>query len=84
MRTIFAIAVAGLVFAAVPGTLQAAPGGDAIGRHGNLDAVTPVHAPHCWHDRLGHQNCLHCWHDRRGHGHCAHCWRDDGGQLHCG
>ncbi len=61
IRTVFAMAVAALVFAAVSGTSQAAPmaplpAGVAAADHG---AVTHVwyHHRHCWRGRWGHVHC---------------------------
>jgi hypothetical protein len=61
LRTMFAMAVAGLVLAAVSGTSQAAPiaplAGVTAPDSGNLTKVY-------WHHR-------HCWIGRYGHTHCA-------------
>ena len=66
LRTMFAMAVAGLVLAAVSGTSQAAPiaplpagvaAHDAGNDSGNLTKVY-WHHRHCWRGRHGY---LHCW-----------------------
>jgi hypothetical protein len=65
-RTIFAMAVAGLMFAAVTGTSQAAPiaplpAGVSTTDHGTVTQVRwgwhRWHR-HCWRGRFGR---LHCW-----------------------
>ena len=64
-RTIFAMAVAGLLFAAVSGTSQAAPiaplAAGAATAQGNLTQVY-------WHRYGWHR---HCWRGRWGHVHCG-------------
>jgi hypothetical protein len=56
-RTIFAMAVAGLLFAAVSGTSQAAPIAPlpAGATNGNVTQVFWHH--HCWHGPHGHLHC---------------------------
>ena len=69
-RTLFAIAIAGVMFAAVPGTTQAAPIAPlAAGATTDNGAVTQVYwrGPG-WHHRH--------WRGRR-------CWRGRWGRLHC-
>jgi hypothetical protein len=65
-RTLFAMAVAGLVFAAVSGTSQAAPiaplAAGAAADHGGLTQVYWYHHPHYWH--------RHCWRGRWGRLYC--------------
>jgi hypothetical protein len=59
-RTIFAMAVAGLLFAAVSGTSQAAPIAPLSGAandHGGLTQVYWHHHRHCWVGRYGHMHC---------------------------
>jgi len=73
IRTVFAMAVAALVFAAVSGTSQATPiaplpAGVAAGSsHGN---VTQAH--------------YYYYHRRHYYYHRRHCWRGRWGRLHCG
>lgn len=63
-RTIFAMAVAGLVFAAATATSQAAPmaplpAGVTTTDHGTVTQVRWwYHRHHCWIGRWGHR---HCW-----------------------
>jgi hypothetical protein len=57
LRTMFAMAVAGLVLAAVSGTSQAAPiapRSAVVTNDGGT--VTQVHW-HCWIGRWGHRHC---------------------------
>jgi hypothetical protein len=71
IRTMFAMAVAGLIFAAVSGTSQAAPiaplPAAAVSEQGNLTQVY-------WH-----RGYHHGWH-RGWH---RHCWRGWHGYVHC-
>ena len=60
-RTVFAMAVAVVMFAAVSGTSQAAPiaplpPGVATADHGNVTHVW-WHHRHCWRGRWGHVHC---------------------------
>lgn len=62
IRTVLAIAVAGLMFAAVSGTSQAAPiaplpPGVAAADHGSVTHVWYHHHRHCWRGRYGHLHC---------------------------
>jgi hypothetical protein len=63
IRTMFAMAVAGLVFAAVSGTSQAAPIAPLAGVARESGNLTPVYYRHYggWH--------WHCWW-RHGYRHC--------------
>jgi hypothetical protein len=60
LRTMIALAVAGLVFTAVSGTSQAAPIAPLTGvtapDSGNLTKVY-WHHRHCWIGRWGHRHC---------------------------
>jgi len=64
LRTMFAMTVAGLLFAAVSGTSQAAPiaplplsvTNDNDNGNGNLTQVW-WHHHHCWIGRWGHRHC---------------------------
>lgn len=59
LRTVFAIAVAGLIFTAVSGTAQAAPIAPLPpGYTVDLGILSDVQRRHCWHDRSGR---VHCW-----------------------
>ena len=58
LRTIFALAVAGLVFTAVSGTSQAAPIAPLTGVTNGSNTVTQVHW-HCWIGRYGHRHCAY-------------------------
>jgi hypothetical protein len=60
IRTLFAVAVAGLIFAAASVTSQAAPiapiGPAATAAQGNVTHVW-YHHRHCWIGRYGHRHC---------------------------
>jgi hypothetical protein len=62
MRTVFAMAVAALLFAAVSGTSQAAPIAPLSGTSADASQLTKVYWHHGWH--------RHCWRGRWGHLHC--------------
>jgi hypothetical protein len=58
IRTVFTMAVAGLIFAAGSGTSKAAPIAPltaAITADGNVMRVASV--KRCWRDRAGHAHC---------------------------
>ena len=61
IRTVFAMAVAALVFVAVSGTSQAAPiaplSTGISSDHGNLTQVRYWHHRHCWRGRWGRVHC---------------------------
>jgi hypothetical protein len=61
VRTFFAMAVAGLIFAAVSGTSQAAPiaplPAGASNDHSGLTQVYWRRHRHCWVGRYGHVHC---------------------------
>jgi len=68
-RTLFAMAVAGLLTLAVSGTSQAAPIAPlSAAVTADQSNVTPVY----WHR----------WH-RGWYGHRRHCWRGRWGHVHC-
>jgi hypothetical protein len=79
LRTVFAIGIAGLIFAGGSGTSQAAPilPLPAAATAG-LDNLTDVQwGRHCWRDGWGRMHC-------RGSGHWGrNCWRDRWGHRHC-
>jgi hypothetical protein len=75
LLTVFAVAVAGLILAAVSGTAQTAPLAPLpAGATAGLDNLTDVQwGRHCWRDRWGRVHCRggrNCWRDRWGHRHC--------------
>lgn len=71
-RTVFAIAVAGLIFAAVSGTAQAAPGTPLpSGVTAELNYLTDASWRRCWRDRWGRLHCRRCWRDGWGR---VRCW----------
>ena len=76
LRTMFAMAVAGLLFAAVSGTSQAAPiaplPASVTSETGGLTQVYWRHYGHHYGHAYGH---------RYGH---RHCWRGRWGHVHCG
>ena len=78
LRTMFAIAFAGLIFTAASGTATAAPilplpAGAAAG----LDNLTDVQwGRRCWYDHWGRLRC-------RGGGWSRRCWWDSYGRRHC-
>jgi len=74
LRTLFAMAVAGLLFAAVSGTSQAAPIAPLPeGVTSETSGLTPVYWHH-WHHHYWY------WHHHYWH---RHCWRGHWGRLHC-
>jgi len=74
LRTVFAMAIAGLVLAAVPGTAQAAPIAPisplALGVTAEHGDVMDVGWRRCWRDRWGRRHCRWCWRDRWGRVRC--------------
>lgn len=79
LRTIFAIAFAGLIFTAASGSATAAPilplpATVAAG----LDNLTDVQwGRNCWRDRWGRLHCRGGWHGGR------RCWWDRWGHRRC-
>jgi hypothetical protein len=72
LRTVLAIAVAGLIFAAVSGTAQAAPGAPLpAGVTADLNYLTDASWRRCWRDRWGRLHCRRCWRDGWGR---VRCW----------
>jgi len=62
LRTVFAMAVVAMCFAAVPGTSQASPiaplpPGVTATDHGNVTHVWWHHHRHCWRGRWGRLHC---------------------------
>jgi hypothetical protein len=67
-RAFFALAVAGLVYAAAPGITQASP---LVPSQEGLRTLAPnflqdVRWRRCWRDRWGRLHCRWCWRDRWG------------------
>jgi hypothetical protein len=78
LRTVFAIGIAGLIFAGGSVTAQAAPTFPlpAAATTG-LDNLTDVQwGRNCWRDGWGRVHC-------RGGGWGRHCWRDRWGNRRC-
>jgi hypothetical protein len=72
LRTVFAIAVAGLIFAAVSGAAQAAPGAPLpAGATTGFSNLTDASWRRCWRDRWGRMHCRRCWRDHWGR---VRCW----------
>jgi len=98
LRILFAVGIAGLVFAGGSGTTQAAPilPLPAAATAG-IDNMTDVQwGPRCWRDRWGRLRCPGGWGGGWGPGWGAwgaapgwgggwgrNCWRDGWGRLHC-
>jgi hypothetical protein len=90
LRTLFAIGIAGLIFAGGSATTQAAPilPLPAAATAG-LDNVTDVQwGRRCWRDRWGRLHCRGGWGPGWGApgwggGWGRDCWRDRWGRLHC-
>jgi hypothetical protein len=83
LRTIFAIACAGLIFAATSGSAGAAPIAPLpAATTASFDNLTEVHwGRRCWRDRWGQLVCTRggrgvgwdgCWHDAWGRPVCNH------------
>ena len=71
-RTVFWIAVAGFIVAAVPSTVQSAP----------LAPLPSGIAAHFAED-LTDVSWRRCWRDRWGRLHCRRCWRGAWGRVRC-
>jgi len=71
LRTVLAIATAGLIFAAVSGTAQAAPVAPL-----STSAMTDLNI-------LSDVSWRRCWRDRWGRLHCRRCRRDGWGRVRC-
>jgi hypothetical protein len=92
LRTVFAIAVAGLIFAGGSGTTQAAPILPLpAAATASLDNLTDVQwGRRCWRDRWGRLRCPGGWGGPGwgpgwgGPGWGRNCWRDRWGRLICG
>jgi hypothetical protein len=72
LRTVFAIAVAGLIFVAMSGTAQAVPAAPLpAGVTADFSNLTDVQWRRCWRDRWGRLHCRRCWRDGWGR---VRCW----------
>jgi hypothetical protein len=71
-RTVFAIAVVGLIVAATFGTAQSAP----------LTPLPPGITAHLTDDLMD-VGWRRCWRDRWGRLRCHWCWRDRWGRVRC-
>jgi hypothetical protein len=75
MRTLFAVAIAGLVFAAVSGTAHATPIAPLPQGHTvELGILSDVSWRRCWRDRWGQMHCRRCWRDSWGRVRCRPSW----------
>jgi hypothetical protein len=75
LRTTFAIAVAGVIFAATSSITQAAPLAPLpTGIMADLNIVTDVAWRRCWRDRWGRMHCRRCWRDSWGRVRCRPSW----------
>jgi hypothetical protein len=83
LRTMFAIGIAGLIFACGSATTHAAPILPLpAAATAALDNMTDVQwGRHCWRDRWGRVHCRGGWHGGWHGG--RHCWRDRWGHRHC-
>lgn len=75
LRSVFALAVAGLVFAAISGTAHATPIAPlSPGVTADLNILTDVQWRRCWRDRWGRMHCRRCWRDSWGRVRCRSSW----------
>ena len=75
IRTAFAVAFAGFIFASLPSTAQAAvPLAPIHGIASELGNLNDVAWRRCWRDRWGRRHCSSCWRDRWGRVHCRRLW----------
>lgn len=70
-RTLLAVAIVGLFYAAGPVTAEAT----LFLPHERINAATPDHVldvrwRRCWRDSWGRTRCRTCWRDRWGRVHC--------------
>jgi hypothetical protein len=71
MRIVFAIAVAGLAYLAIPGATHAAPiAPPPAGFTSQFNDLTEAGWRRCWRDRWGRTRCTWCWRDRWGRVRC--------------
>ena len=72
MRTALAIAVAGLIIAAMSGTSRSAPIAPvAPSVADDIGSLTRVWWGNCSRDRDGRVRCRRCWYGARGRVHCS-------------
>jgi hypothetical protein len=75
MRTLFAVVIAALVFAAASGTAHAAPIAPLPpGYVVDLGILSDVSWRRCWRDRWGRLHCRRCWRDSWGRVRCRRSW----------
>jgi hypothetical protein len=75
MRTLFAVAFAGLIFVAVSGAVHAAPIAPLHPSYtADLGILSDVAWQRCWRDRWGRRFCQRCWRDSWGRVHCRRVW----------
>jgi hypothetical protein len=72
IRVLLALAVAGLAYAAVPGSAQASP---LVPNQEGLRTIAP--------NFLQDARWRRCWRDRWGRLHCRWCWRNRWGRVIC-
>jgi hypothetical protein len=71
LRSVFMIAIAGLILAAVSGIAPAAPiAPPPAGMTAHLGDLTDVSWRRCWRDRWGRLHCRRCWRDGWGRVRC--------------
>jgi len=72
LRTLFAVSITGLVFAAVSAPAHATPIGPLPpGYNVDLGILSDVAWRRCWRDRWGRLHCRRCWRDSWGR---VRCW----------
>ena len=77
LRAVFAIGIAGMIFAGGSGTVRAAPILPLPGAMADFNNLTDVQwGRGCWRDSWGRVHC-------RGGGWGRHCWRDRWGHRRC-
>ncbi len=72
LRSVFAMTIAGVVFAFVTGIAQATPVMPLpAGITASFNDLTDVAWRRCWRDRWGQLHCRRCWRDAWGR---VRCW----------
>jgi hypothetical protein len=75
LRSVFALAVAGLVFAAISGAAHATPIAPLpAGVTADFNVFTDIQWRRCWRDRWGRLHCRRCWRDSWGRVRCRPSW----------
>jgi hypothetical protein len=69
-RTLFALAIGVVAYAATPSTTEALPLMPHQGITLSKDYVVDVRWRRCWRDGRGRLHCRSCWRDRWGRVHC--------------